>query len=136
MNARLSILLLCLVGWGNGILHAEPPPARSLPLKEVERLVIENNRSLLGARRATAVGEAGIEMAGARPNPVVSLNTSGINGRRPNAGSGSIDTTLRIDQPIERGNKRDLRLSVAEALLQANRSDESDSLRQQTLLAR
>lgn len=136
MNARLSILLLCLVGWGNGILHAEPPPARSLPLKEVERLVIENNRSLLGARRATAAGEAGIEMAGARPNPVVSLNTSGINGRRPSTGSGSIDTTLRIDQPIERGNKRDLRLSVAEALLQANRSDESDSLRQQTLLAR
>lgn len=136
MNARLSIFLLCLAGFGNGILHAEPPPALSLPLSEVERLVIQNNRNLLAARRATAAGEAGIEMAGARPNPVVSLNTSGVNGRRPTTGAGHIDTTLRIDQPIERGNKRDLRLSVAEDLLQANRSDESDSLRQQTLLAR
>ncbi|WP_295004868.1 TolC family protein [uncultured Dechloromonas sp.] len=135
MNTRLSFLLLCLVGLGNGVLHAEPP-ALALPLTEVERLVVHNNRSLLAARRATAAGEAGIDMAGARPNPVVSLNTSGINGRRPATGAGNIDTTLRIDQPIERGNKRDLRLSVADALLQANRSDESDSLRQQTLLAR
>ncbi len=135
MKSRLSILLLCLIGLANGSLHAEQLPTLPLPLKEVEQMVVQRNRALISARRATAAGEAGMDMAGARPNPVVSLNTSNINGRRPTTG-GNTDTTLRIDQPIERGNKRDLRLSVADALLKANRSDESDSLRQQTLFAR
>lgn len=98
-------------------------------------MVEQRNRALISARRATAAGEAGVDMAGARPNPVVSLNTSGLNSRNTGSG-GNLDTTLRIDQPIERGNKRGLRLAVADSLLQANRSDESDSLRQQRLLAR
>ncbi len=135
MKFRLTLLFLCLLGLGIDGLHAEPPSPLPLPLKEVEQMVVQRNRTLLSARRATAAGEAGVDMAGARPNPVVSLNTTSINGRRPTTG-GHTDTTLRIDQPIERGNKRDLRLSVADALLQANRADESDSLRQQTLLAR
>lgn len=98
-------------------------------------MVEQRNRALISARRATAAGEAVVDMAGARPNPVVSLNTSGFNSRSSGSG-GNLDTTLRIDQPIERGNKRGLRLAVADSLLQANRSDESDSLRQQRLLAR
>lgn len=135
MKTRLSLWLLWLAALIGSPLHAEPSSTLSLPLQEVEQLVVQRNRALIGARRATAAGEAGVDTAGARPNPVISLNPSKINGRRPMTG-GNTDTTLRIDQPIERGNKRDLRLSVADALLQANRADESDNLRQQTLLAR
>lgn len=135
MHSRFFLSLLCILGVTNSAIHAEPLPTLSLPLSEVEQMVMQRNRALVSARRATAAGEASVDIAGARPNPVVSINTSKINGRRPISG-GSTDTTLRIDQPIERGNKRDLRLSVADALLQANRADESDSLRQQTLFAR
>lgn len=98
-------------------------------------MVVQHNRVLIGARRATASGEAMVDMAGARPNPFISLNTSSINSQKTGSG-GNLDTILRIDQPIERGNKRGLRLSVADSLLLANRSDESDSLRQQRQLAR
>ena len=108
---------------------------RLMRLGEIDQLVVERNRALIAARRASEAGEASVLMAGARPNPVLSLNGSGINSRHPGAGS-NLDPILRIDQTIERGGKRDLRLSVADALLQANHADESDSLRQQRLFAR
>lgn len=114
---------------------AAPPSPKQLHLAELDQLVLERNRTLLASRRAAAAAEAGVTMAGARPNPTVSLNTSGINARYP-GDHAYLDTILRIDQPIERGGKRELRLGVADALLAASRSDESDSLRQQRLLAR
>lgn len=114
---------------------AELPSQRALRLADIDRLVVERNRALASSRRATAAAEAGVDTAGARPNPVISLNTSGISSKHP-AGSGNLDTVLRVDQPIERGGKRDLRLAVAGSLLEASRSDESESLRQQRLLAR
>lgn len=135
MKSRRPYFLALLLGLGSHALLADTAPVQALHLADVDRMVAERNRAVISARRASSAGEATVDMAGARPNPVVSLNTSGINSRHPGSG-GNLDTTLRIDQPIERGNKRDLRLAVADALLQANRSDESDSLRQQRLLAR
>ena len=125
---KILVLLLVLVA-------RAAPALEPLHLGEVDRLVSERNRSLIASRRATAAGEASVEMAAARPNPVVSLNSSGISTRQTN-NSSNLDTILRIDQPIERGDKRQLRLAVADSLLAANRSDESDSLRQQQLQAR
>jgi outer membrane protein, heavy metal efflux system len=131
-HRTLFSLLFLLAGHANA---AEPATMHPLSLSEVDQLVSERNRVVVGTRRATAAGEATIDMARARPNPVLSLNTSSLSYKRP-ANTGSLDTILRIDQPIERGGKRDLRLAVADSLLQANRSDESDSLRQQRLLTR
>jgi cobalt-zinc-cadmium efflux system outer membrane protein len=133
MHARLLFILALTLTVSSGAISAEPLPLRSLRLPDVEQMVIQRNRALISARRATEVGEALVDMASARPNPVVSVNTSGINNRK---NDGKLDTILRIDQPIERGNKRGLRLAVADSLLQANRSDESDGLRLQNLLAR
>ncbi|MBS1129136.1 MAG: Outer rane efflux protein [Proteobacteria bacterium] len=135
VKSRHSIALIFLLALGGGAAHADALPLLALHLPEAEQMVEQRNRALISARRASAAGEAVVDMAGARPNPVVSLNTSGFNSRSSGSG-GNLDTTLRIDQPIERGNKRSLRLAVADSLLQANRSDESDSLRQQRLLAR
>uniref|UniRef100_Q47GU9 Outer membrane efflux protein n=1 Tax=Dechloromonas aromatica (strain RCB) TaxID=159087 RepID=Q47GU9_DECAR len=135
VKSRHSIALIFLLALGSRAVYADALPLLTLHLSEAEQMVEQRNRALISARRATAAGEAVVDMAGARPNPVVSLNTSGFNSRSSGSG-GNLDTTLRIDQPIERGNKRGLRLAVADSLLQANRSDESDSLRQQRLLAR
>lgn len=126
----LAVLGLARPGWAD-----QAPDPGHLRLADVERLVVERNRALVSARRATQAAEAGIDAAAARPNPVVSLNTSGIGVKRP-AGSGNLDTVLRIDQPIERGGKRQLRLAVADSLLAASQADENDALRQQRFLAR
>lgn len=130
-----TLLILCLGAVPVLVAAAEPAPSRALALSEVDSLVAQRNRQLIAARRNSELAEASLDVAGARPNPVVSLNTSGINPKRA-SGSGNLDTVLRIDQPFERGGKRDLRVAVADALLAASRSDENDSLRQQKLLAR
>jgi len=126
------LLAACLAGPATAAEPATPVP---LHLADVEQLLVAHNRALIASRRASASAEAGIAMAAGRPNPTLSLNTSGIHAQHPDSHT-YLDTILRIDQPIERGGKRALRLGVADALLEASRSDESDSLRQQRMLAR
>lgn len=128
----LFLLVACLAGPATA---AEPVALVPLRLADVEQLLVAHNRALIASRRASSNAEAGIAMAAGRPNPTLSLNTSGINAQHPDSHT-YLDTILRIDQPIERGGKRALRLGVADALLEASRSDESDSLRQQRMLAR
>jgi outer membrane protein, heavy metal efflux system len=110
--------------------------ARDLTLAEAESLLVRNNRELQAARRATESAEAQRVIAGARPNATLSVNTTSISN---NTGSGSlsqrqIDTVLRIDQPFERGGKRELRLDAAAGLQRAARHDYLDVLRQHLAL--
>jgi cobalt-zinc-cadmium efflux system outer membrane protein len=110
--------------------------ARDLMLAEAESLLVRNNRELQAARRATESADAQRVIAGARPNATLSVNTTSISN---NTGSGSlsqrqIDTVFRIDQPFERGGKRELRLDAAAGLQRAARHDYLDVLRQQLAL--
>jgi cobalt-zinc-cadmium efflux system outer membrane protein len=109
--------------------------ARDLTLADAERLFAERSRELIAARRAVEAAEAQRTMAAARPNPTLSLNTSSISSN-PGIGPGPLnqkrmDTVLRIDQPFERGSKRELRMAAAEGLERAARSDSLDVLRTQ-----
>lgn len=124
-------LATCISG---PLLAAEPPDFGKLHLPDIELLVSEHNRPLIASRRATMAAQANVDIASARPNPILSLNTSGINAKRE-ARNSNLDSILRVDLPIERGGKRELRLGVAGALLEGSLSDEADSLRQQRLLA-
>src|SRR5438874_8804670 len=112
------------------ILVCTPVTARDLALAEAESLLAQNNRELQAARRAVESSDAQKLIAGARPNATFSVNSSAIGtGARP-------DTVFRIDQPFERGGKRDLRLDAAAVLQRAARSDSLDVLRQQLALVR
>jgi cobalt-zinc-cadmium efflux system outer membrane protein len=107
----------------------------ALTLAEAEALLVANNRELAAARRAVESAEAQSTIAGARPNATLSVNTSSINSN-PGIGAGALDqkrmdTVFRIDQPFERGNKRELRLDAASGLQRAARNDSLDVLRQQ-----
>jgi len=109
--------------------------ARALTLAEAEALLIANNRELLAARRAVASAEAQQVIAGARPNATFSVNSTSIS-KDPGVGPGPLDnkrmdTTFRIDQPFERGDKRELRLNAASGLQRAAQNDSLDVLRQQ-----
>jgi cobalt-zinc-cadmium efflux system outer membrane protein len=110
--------------------------ARDLSLPEAESLLVRNNRELQAARRGMESADAQRLIAGARPNATFSVNSTSISN---NTGSGSltqrqIDTVFRIDQPFERGNKRELRLDAAAGLQRAARHDYLDVLRQQLAL--
>lgn len=133
---RSAVALLLAV---SGVLFG-PAYGRELALSEVEQLVVRANRDVRAARRAAESAGAGILQADVRPNPVVSYNASSI-GSNPGIGPGSIaskriDSIFRIDQVIERGAKRELRVSAAQGLERAARSDASDVQRQQLLAAR
>jgi cobalt-zinc-cadmium efflux system outer membrane protein len=109
--------------------------ARDLTLADAERLLAERGRELIAARRAVESAAAMRDIAAVRPNPTLSLNTSSISSS-PGIGGGPlnqkrVDTVLRIDQPFERGGKRELRMDAAEGLERAARSDSLEVLRTQ-----
>ncbi len=117
-----------------------PAAGRDLGLPEAEQLAARGNRDVLAARRLAEAAGAGILQADVRPNPVVSYNASGIS-RNPGIGAGTIynkqvDSVFRIDQVLERGNKRELRVDAARNLERAAQNDASDVLRQQLLATR
>ena len=109
--------------------------ARPLTLAQAESLFLTKNREVLAARRSTEAAQADVLSAGAPQNPVLSLGTTNIS---PGAGIGAgrphekrLDTTVALTQLFERGNKRELRRSVAEQMAAAARGDQADVLRQQ-----
>ena len=114
--------------------------ARDLSLTEAERLLAERGRELLAARRAVEAAGAQRITAAARPNPTLSLNSSSISNKYTSGpGSSNVwraDTVLRIDQPFERGDKRELRMDAAEGLERAARGDSLEVLRTQLALLR
>ena len=99
--------------------------ARDVTLAQAEALLVSNNRELQAARRAVESADAQRLIAGARPNATFSVNSTGI------GSNAKPDTVFRIDQPFERGNKRELRLDAAGGLQRAAHNDFLDALRQQ-----
>jgi cobalt-zinc-cadmium efflux system outer membrane protein len=114
--------------------------AHALTLAEAEAQLVANNRELQAARRAISSAEAQQLIAGERPNATFSVNSSSI-GSNPGVGAGAldqkrVDTVFRIDQPFERGDKRELRLDAASGLQRAALNDSLDVLRQQLAAVR
>lgn len=111
-----------------------------LSLREAELLWQEHSRELRLGQAAVAGAAADVTTAGQIPNPDVSLNMLSIS---PWSGYGAgpwkdkkMDTQLRLDQLIERGSKRELRVKSAAARLDAARFDLDDAARQQLGLLR
>ena len=102
---------------------------------EAESLALRHNPQILNARAAIDGAEADVLTAGARPNAVMSVNGSGIDKSQysSNMKLNAVDTIVRIDQPFERGNKRDLRLAKAGDLNQAALWDLQETIRQERL---
>ena len=126
---RLSLLPLLLY---SGFSFASP-----LTLRQAEAQLQQSNHAVLSARRALEGATADITIAGQAPNPTISYSATDYS---PKAGVGGgslgdkrLDQTLSIQQQIERGNRRELRRSGAEANEQAVRSDYADTRRQQRL---
>ncbi|WP_189941557.1 TolC family protein [Sulfuriferula thiophila] len=107
-----------------------------LTLPQAQALLLTHSRDLLVAQRGVASAKASQLSAAARPNPQLSINTVNINPHSVGAGSPyekRMDTVLRIDQLIERGDKRDLRIKTAQQLELASEADLADITRQQRI---
>ena len=106
-----------------------PPP---LDLATAETLLLEANPAILQARSAVAGARAGMDIAGARPNPTLSAAVTSINPARNSNGGywdRPMDSVLRVDQTFERGDKRELRLRAADRNLAATGADLANTIR-------
>ena len=106
----------------------------SLSLERAMQLALQYNHDLKLGKTNVDNAEAATTVASAAPNPNLTIQSNGINPRL-GIGAGSlrnktIDSTLRIDQLIERGGKRDLRIETATHLEKASRLDFNDTRRQ------
>ena len=118
---------------------AVAPPA-VMTLATAESRFALCNRDVRAARVALAASLADRVVAGQRPNPNLTLGASNVN---PHAGVGSgplrdktFDSSVRLDQLVERGGKGELRERQADALVAAARADLAEALRQQRLAMR
>ena len=119
------------------------PPADekiSISLGMAEARLVNCNRDVLAARRSIEAADADRVTAGQRPNPNLTVGASNIN-RAAGIGSGplqdkTIDSSVRLDQLVERGGKATLRERQADAVINAARADWHDVIRQQRLLLR
>lgn len=108
--------------------------ALDLTLPRALVMIGERNRELQAARRRAEAARADITIAGQRPNPVLSIGASTPFRTEMNRISASGIGT-RVEQVFERGNRRELRIAVAEQARLASESDIGEVSRVQRLFA-
>ncbi|MEG1117934.1 MAG: TolC family protein, partial [Janthinobacterium sp.] len=125
-----ALLPLCLPL----ILHAQTPQADSLGLEQLQRVALERNHDVRVSALALDSAAAAVTSAAAAPNPMLTVQTMNINpGLGVGAGSlrsKTVDSSVRIDQLLERGGKRDLRRDGALHQEEGAREDVREARRQ------
>ncbi len=137
---RAHMFLLACLALFSGAAMAASPAAADLDLATAESLWQRHNREVRLAREGVAAAEADSVAAGQAPNPQFSISTSSIN-PRTGIGGGSlsqkrVDSVLRLEQLVERGDKRELRQQVAGAMVEAAGRGLADVQRQSLLQLR
>lgn len=114
------------------------PPGLSWSLSAAMARAVEAGRDVASARRALEGARADLVTAGVTPAMQLSLNTLAINPNQMGHGglwSRPFDTILRLEQTLERGDKRAWRTKVAEAGVAAARLDVEATARLQSAAA-
>ena len=142
MKRIVLLLLSCLAlpAFAQGLAACPSAPPAPLGLAAAELRAASCNRDVRAAAQAVDAAAAGIAIAGEKPNPNLTLGTSNIN---PRAGIGggplrdkTVDSSVRLDQLLERGGKAAYRVAQAEAQWRAARADLADTVRQQRAAVR
>ncbi|MEI6486869.1 MAG: TolC family protein [Sphingomonadales bacterium] len=110
-----------------------PSTLNALPitLSQARDSAAAANIDIIHARQARLSALAGQTIAAARPNPVLSYESSQVRRRLPAQGNvPTADQIVRIDQPIELGGKRSARIKAASAAAEAATDDLADARRQ------
>src|SRR5471032_3400132 len=130
---RLKLITLTLLAALGGAAGAQP-----ITLQQAIASALEHNPDLRLSQLGVEGAAAQQTIAGAAPNPTLTLQSFNINA---NAGVGAgglrsktVDSAVRVDQLIERGGKRELRVENAAKLAAASGSDLRETRRQVRLL--
>jgi cobalt-zinc-cadmium efflux system outer membrane protein len=116
-----------------------------LSLAQAETLLLEQNLTIAGARSGVSAAHASEIIAGYRPNPALTLSAEQFNVKHPFFHMASADPTsqgyqhfytVRVDQLLERGDKRGYRMLSAEFQTRAAESGLKDAIRQQLFAVR
>jgi cobalt-zinc-cadmium efflux system outer membrane protein len=133
------------LGLASAAVHAAPsdcPAAVPVPLTlaAAEQRLEPCNRDVRAARLALRLVSADRRIAAQRPNPTLTAGASNVN---PQVGLGSgtlrdktFDSSLRLEQLVERGGKAGLRVAQANAFLAAARADLHEQIRVQRMVLR
>ena len=126
--------MLLALGLSSGLGAQAQESERPLALAEAQRLATDGSHDLRLALAQVQAAQAAIQQADTAPNPVLTLQTMNIN-QSQGIGAGSlrakaVDSSVRVDLPIERGGKRELRVVNAQFLEQATRADLGEVRRQ------
>ncbi|MGZ8983934.1 MAG: TolC family protein [Methylotenera sp.] len=114
---------------------AAPP---SILSKEIAlNRLLQCNLDIVDSRRFIVANEANLTMSGQKQNPNLIIGVGNINPKF-GIGAGSyfdktIDSSVRYEQLIERGNKRSLRVKSAQGQVAASKQDVLDIERQQSI---
>lgn len=138
------ILVICLL-LPNIIMAADVSPIPTndslseLTLSKAEQLWKSKNKEIQLMRDQVAGVDADRLTAAQRPNPQLSVNTGAIDTRRDAPGLekrlfDNADIVVRLDQLVERGDKRQLRMRTANLNFDAAKFDLADSTRQGYIL--
>jgi cobalt-zinc-cadmium efflux system outer membrane protein len=123
---------------------AAGPVPRSLTLAQAESLLIERNLTVLAAKYQVDANRAARLIAGYKLNPTLTVGAEQIPFYSPLAGSfprlfktdpdagANPVYTLRFDQIVERGRKREFRSAAADEQLKASEAQMLDAIRTQT----
>jgi len=113
-----------------------------LTVAEAQAEAIQNNPGLMAEKLGLPVADTAVLTAGLKPNPVLSVSSDHLDllgtGFNATNGAGPSETALRVDVPLERGNKRELRLDnagYARKIAEAKYADSVRRLRQDVTLA-
>lgn len=111
-----------------------PMNVEHLSLSQAISAAIEHNHDIRLSALNVKSARAATVIANAAPNPNLSIQTANINPKQ-GIGSGNLrdktmDTTIRLDQVIERGDKRELRTENATHLELASNADLLEARRQ------
>jgi outer membrane protein, heavy metal efflux system len=116
------------------------PLLHPLSLAEAEQRLAACNRDIRAAALVVEAAAADLRTATQRPNPTLSLGASNVN---PHVGLGAgplrdkaFDSSVRVEQLVERGGKAQLREEQAQALLDAARAELAEQTRLQRLALR
>ena len=111
-------------------------PSVSLTKDDALARLLQCNRDIVDAKRAFIANETGLITAGETQNPILTL---GIGEFNPKLGIGpgsvfdkTIDSSIRYEQLIERGGKRDLRIKSSQSLIAGSQQDILEAQRLQS----
>ena len=120
---------------------AVPAPAdipRQLTLEHAEQVLLQHNLAVIAARYGVENARAQLLIAAVRPNPTLTLGAEAFDLAAPgkylvsNSPSAANRVyTARLDQVLERGNKRGLRTAAAASQVEAAEAQVLDTIRTQ-----